>query len=65
MENIGNTLYSIIGEIGKEKIQSDITLKIELSRKYIQIILDRYNNLASNANDESILLEKLLSIISI
>ena len=29
MEDIGNTLYSIIGEIGKEKIQSDITLNIE------------------------------------
>ena len=54
MENISNTLYSIIGQIGKDKIQSDITLKIELSRHYIQIILDRYNNLVSNANDESI-----------
>jgi hypothetical protein len=54
MQNISNTLYSIIGEIGKEKIQSDITLNIELSRHYIQFILDRYNNLASNANDESI-----------
>jgi hypothetical protein len=54
MANISNTLYSIIGEIGKEKIQSDITLKIELTRHYIQIILDRYNRLVANANDESI-----------
>ena len=54
MENISNTLYSIIGEIGKEKIQSDITLKIELTRHYIQIILDRYNRLVANASDESI-----------
>ena len=54
MENISNTLYSIIGEIGKEKIQSDNTLKIELSRHYIHFILHRYNNLVSNANDESI-----------
>ena len=54
MENISNTLYSIIGQIGKDKIQSDVTLNIELSRHYIQIILDRYNNLATNANDESI-----------
>ena len=54
MENISNTLYSIIGEIGKEKIQSDITLNIELSRHYIQMILDRYNNRVYNADDESI-----------
>ena len=54
MENVGNTLYSIIGEIGKEKIQSDITLKIELTRHYIQIIMDRYNKLVANASDEDI-----------
>ncbi|HEY7226799.1 MAG TPA: hypothetical protein VH481_01580 [Nitrososphaeraceae archaeon] len=54
MENISNTLYSIIGEIGKGKIQSDITLNIELSRHYIQMILDRYNNRVYNADDESI-----------
>jgi hypothetical protein len=34
MEGIGNILYSVISEIGKEKIQSDITLNIELSRRY-------------------------------
>jgi hypothetical protein len=39
MEDIGNTLYSIIGEISREKIQSDITLNIELSKKYIRIPL--------------------------
>jgi hypothetical protein len=54
MENISNTLYSIIDEIGKAKIQSDITLKIELTRHYIQIIFDRFNRLVGNASDESI-----------
>ena len=29
MESIGNILYSVITEIGKEKIQSDITLNID------------------------------------
>ena len=53
MEDIGNTLYSIIGEIGKEKIQSDITLNIELSKQYIQVILAQCNKLVDIANDES------------
>jgi len=35
------TLYSIIGELGKDKIQRDITLNIEKSRQYIEIILAR------------------------
>ena len=54
MEDIGNTLYSIIGEIGKEKIQSDITLNIELSKQYIQEILDQFFNRVDIGNDESI-----------
>jgi hypothetical protein len=54
MEDIGNTLYSIIGEIGKEKIQSDITLNIELSKQYIQVILAQFNNRVDIANGESI-----------
>lgn len=54
MEDIGNTLYSIIGEIGKEKIQSDITLNIELSKQYIQVILDQFINRVDIANDKSI-----------
>ena len=54
MEDIGNTLYSIIGEIGKEKIQSDITLNIELSKQYIQVILAQCNKREDIANDESI-----------
>jgi len=54
MEDIGNTLYSIIGEIGKAKIQSDITLNIELSKQYIQMILAQCNKRVDIANDESI-----------
>jgi hypothetical protein len=54
MEDIGNTLYSIIGEISREKIQSDITLNIELSKKYIQMLLVRSNMCLDVANDESI-----------
>jgi hypothetical protein len=54
MEDIGNTLYSIIDDIGKEKIQSDITLNIELSKQYIQMILAQCNKLIDIASDESI-----------
>jgi hypothetical protein len=54
MEDIGNTLYSIIGEIGKEKIQSDITLDIELSKQYIQVILAQFYNRVDVANNKII-----------
>jgi hypothetical protein len=54
MEGIGNILYSVISEIGKEKIQSDITLNIELSRPYILMILDRCKKLVNLENEEYI-----------
>lgn len=53
MESIGNTLYSIINEIGKEKIQTDITLNVGLSKQYIQMIIDRCNGVV-NLNDENV-----------
>jgi hypothetical protein len=53
LESIGNTLYSIINEIGKEKIQTDITLNVGLSKQYIQMIIDRCNGVV-NLNDENV-----------
>ena len=53
MENIGNILYSIINEIGKEKIQTDITLNVRVSKQYIQMIIDRFNGMV-NLNDENV-----------
>ena len=65
MEDIGNILYSIIGKIGREKIQSDITLNKELSRKYIQMILTQCTRGVDVANDECIgsLCEALLHFL--
>ncbi|MGC2441558.1 MAG: hypothetical protein WA390_09085, partial [Nitrososphaeraceae archaeon] len=54
MESIGNILYSVITEIGKEKIQSDITLNIDLSRRYILMILDRCKKIVNLGNEEYI-----------
>jgi hypothetical protein len=54
MEGIGNILYTVISEIGIEKIQSDITLDIELSRRYILMILDRCKKLVNLGNEEYI-----------
>ena len=54
MESIGNILYSVITEIGKEKIQSDITLNIELSRRYILMIMDRCKKIVNLGNEEYI-----------
>lgn len=54
MEGIGNILYSVISEIGREKIQSDITLNIELSRRYILMILDRCKKTVNLGNEEYI-----------
>lgn len=52
MENIGNILYSIINEIGKERIKTDITLNVRVSKQYIQMIIDRFNGVV-NLNDEN------------
>jgi hypothetical protein len=54
MEGIGNILYSVISEIGKEKIQSDITLNIDQSRRYILMILDRCKKIVNLGNEEYI-----------
>ncbi|MDQ5869242.1 MAG: hypothetical protein M3530_05890 [Thermoproteota archaeon] len=34
-------LYSIIDHIGKQKIRSDLTSDIKLSRYYIEMIIDK------------------------
>jgi hypothetical protein len=53
MESIGNILYSIIDEIGKEKIQTAITLNVAVSKQYIQMIIDRCDGVM-NFNDENV-----------
>lgn len=53
MESIGNILYCIINEIGKEKIQTAISLNVTVSKEYIQMIIDRFNGLV-NLNDENV-----------
>src|SRR5688572_901426 len=53
MEGIGNILYSIISEIGKEKIQTDITLNVGVSKHYIQMIIDRCNKVV-NLNEKNV-----------
>jgi hypothetical protein len=51
-EEIKQFLYSVIEDIGKEKIQSDITSSIESSQKYIDIIMGKsITNIASESND--------------
>jgi len=54
MGEIGNILYPIISEIGKEKIQSDIALDIGLSRQHIQMILAQCEKRIEDASDKSI-----------
>ena len=54
MESIGNLLYSVINKIGKEKIQTDITLNVELSRHYIQSILKECNRELSLKSEENV-----------
>jgi hypothetical protein len=50
---IRNLLYDVIYEIGKEKIQTDITSNIKLTKKYIDVIVKKcIRNLGSEANDD-------------
>lgn len=53
MESIGNILYSIINEIGKEKVQADITLNVGVSKQYIKMIIDQFSGVV-NLNDENV-----------
>src|ERR1044072_6519034 len=56
------TLYSIISELGREKIQRDITLNREKSKQYIQTMLARCSRIPNFATTETtgILCEALL-----
>jgi hypothetical protein len=50
--DIGAVLYSIIEQIGKEKIQSDLTSDIGLSRHYIELIMDECKKAIGAEDDE-------------
>lgn len=54
MDNIGHKLYSIIEEIGREKIQTDITLNVEISVKYIEMILERFKKIVDLTKEENV-----------
>ncbi len=62
MDNIGDKLYSIIEEIGREKIQTDITLNVRISVQYIEMILDRCKKVMDLTKEEDVgsLCESLL-----
>jgi hypothetical protein len=52
-EEIKQILYSVIENIGKEKIQAEITSSIESSQKYIDIIMRKsIRKIASESNDD-------------
>ena len=52
-EQIKQSLYSVIEEVGKEKIQTEITSNIKSSRKYVDFIMKRcITKLASESNEE-------------
>lgn len=47
-------LYSIIDHIGKQKIRSDLTSDIELSRYYIEMIIDKCKERIEAADEETL-----------
>jgi hypothetical protein len=52
-EEIKQILYSVIEDIGKEKIQAEVTSSIESSQKYIDIIMRKcITKIASESNDD-------------
>ncbi len=54
-DELKNILYSTIDSIGKERIRSDITSNINLSEKYIDLIMAESItkiNVATNANNK-------------
>jgi len=61
---VKDILYSTIEGIGKEKIRSDVTSSIELSQKYIDIIMceciSKFAQIDSNANNN----EEIIATLS-
>ncbi len=59
---ISAILYSIIDQIGKEKIQRDLTSDIQLSKRYIEMIFDKCEKHIEGGDEETIgtLFEALL-----
>jgi hypothetical protein len=52
-DEVKQILYAVIEDIGKEKIQADITSSIESSQKYIDIIMRNcIKKLSSESNDD-------------
>jgi hypothetical protein len=51
---ISDMLYSIIDHIGKQKIRSDLTSDIELSRYYIDMIIDKCKERIEAADEETL-----------
>lgn len=51
---IGTVLYSIIDRIGRKKIQTDVTLDIGLSRRYMQFIISEYESRIGIIDEESV-----------
>jgi hypothetical protein len=52
-EEVKQIIYSVIEEIGRKKIQTEITSSIESSQKYIDIIMAKsITNIASKPNDD-------------
>jgi hypothetical protein len=52
-EEVKQIIYSVIEEIGRKKIQTEITSSIESSQKYIDIIMAKsITNIASKSNDD-------------
>ena len=47
-------LYSVIDEIGKEKIQSDVTSNIRLSGHYIEMIMDKCEKRIEATDEETL-----------
>ena len=52
-DEVKQILYAVIEDIGKEKIQADITSSIESSQKYIDMIMRNcIKKLSSESNDD-------------
>lgn len=53
-EDVKDMLYSVINEVGREKIRMDVTADIKTSEKYFKDIMDKCTSkLGSKAIDET------------
>lgn len=54
MHDVKEVLYSVVDEIGREKIRADVSKDADLSKKYCEEIVEKCTRVLGNTDDETL-----------